>query len=86
MAELYYIRTQGYSGNSFIWWGKNGAGYTPDLNHAGRYTKEEAEAICKRRPEQDIAYKCEEIEASKGIQKHFDSQFSASVQPAISFI
>lgn len=86
MEELFYIRTSGYVGNSFVWWAKKGAGYTPDLNRAGKYTREEAETICKRRPGHDIAYRCEEIETSKGVQLHFDSQFSGTVTPAISFI
>ena len=86
MKELFYIRTSGYIGNSFIWWAEKSAGYTPDLNRAAKFTRDEAEAICRTRPEQDIAYLCEEVDKSKGIQTHFDSQFSGTITPAISFI
>lgn len=81
MMELYYIRTYGYVGNSFVWWGEKEAGYTADLKKAGKYTRDEAETICKRRPEQDIAYLCEEIDNSNGVQLHFDSQFSNEIAP-----
>lgn len=29
------------------WWRPNSAGYTPDLQQAGRFTQETAKAICK---------------------------------------
>lgn len=57
---MYYIRNEGFVGNALIWWGKNNNGYTSDIREAGKYTKEQAENICKR-PE-DSAYECEYID------------------------
>ncbi len=49
--ELYYIQDRrSFLGNAVIWWGWNNNGYTPDIESAGKYTKEEAMKICKNRP------------------------------------
>lgn len=63
--ELYYIRNKdaGYSGNALIWWGKNCAGYTAYINGAGRYTKVEADDICRSNPHKNVPYKCSDIDA-----------------------
>jgi hypothetical protein len=59
--KMYYIRTEGYSGNSLLWWRPNSQGYTTDLNKAGRYTKEEAESICKS-SKSEVAYECDKVD------------------------
>jgi len=61
MEKKYYIRTEGFSGNSLIWWRPNSGGYTTDLNKAGKYTKEEAENIC-RKSQTETAYECEKVD------------------------
>jgi len=41
--ELYYLQdARSYVGNDILFWAKNGAGYTTDLNRAEVYTREEA--------------------------------------------
>lgn len=69
--ELYYIQAQGYVGNSIIWWGENSGGYTTNLKKAGRYTKEEAQAICRSRGA-DTAWPCDYIDSIA--VPHVDSQ------------
>ncbi|MGR3809566.1 hypothetical protein [Jiulongibacter sp. NS-SX5] len=58
--EEYFIRTEGYSGNSLIWWRPNSQGYTSDLKKAGKYSKEEAESICRGRGT-ELAYKSSKV-------------------------
>lgn len=70
--ELYYIRNNGYVGNSLIWWGKGGKGYTCDLNKAWRVTREEAESICRNRPDEDSMYRVADMDAIA--QRHVDMQ------------
>lgn len=60
MEKLFYIRNEGYVGNALIWWAEDSKGYTTDIRKAGKYTKKDAEEICKR--EQDTAYPCEYID------------------------
>jgi hypothetical protein len=63
MSDLYLIHN-GFSGNTACWWGRNSAGYTTDLGKAQVYSREEAEALCRDRPNEDIpvsAKKAEEI-------------------------
>ena len=43
MTELYYIQdTRSFSGNSPVWWGHNGSGYTSNILLAGVYSKDKA--------------------------------------------
>jgi hypothetical protein len=67
MEEMYYIRNEGYLGNALIWWKKGSNGYTCDIRNAEKFTKEEAEKICKR--PQDTAYKCDYIDGLLHAQK-----------------
>ncbi len=70
----YYIRNEGYLGNALIWWGRDRNGYTCDINNAHKFTKEEAEKICKR--PQDSAYSCKYIDNLFEAQKLIiDSQY-----------
>lgn len=49
-AEDYVVWFLGnYNGDCCIFWGPNESGYVTDLDKAGRYTKEHAENIEKRR-------------------------------------
>lgn len=57
---MYYVRNEGFLGNALIWWTKGRNGYTCDINNAHKFTKEEAENVCKR--PQDTAYECEYID------------------------
>lgn len=57
---MYYVRNEGYLGNALIWWAKGRNGYTCDINNAHKFTREEAEQVCKR--EQDTAYECDYID------------------------
>jgi hypothetical protein len=41
--------THNFNGDCVIFWGPDESGYVTDLNKAGRYTKEHAERIEKRR-------------------------------------
>lgn len=43
--QLFYLQdSRGYVGNDVLWWAKNGAGYTTDLNKAEVYSFEKAQA------------------------------------------
>lgn len=61
MDQKYYIRTEGYVGNSLLWWRPKSAGYTTDIKKAGQYSKEEAESIC-RGSTTEAAYECDKID------------------------
>lgn len=58
--EEFFIRTEGYSGNSLMWWRPNSRGYTSDLKQAGKYSKEKAEGIC-RGSGTELAYKASKV-------------------------
>lgn len=49
VSQLFYIRNleREGRGNLVWWWKANSQGYTTDLEQAGYYTKEQAEAITK---------------------------------------
>ena len=64
MDRLYYIRTEGYSGNALIWWRPNSQGYTSNLDKAGKYTKEEALSIYSS-SNTELAYLCEKVDNNK---------------------
>jgi len=57
---MYYVRNEGFLGNALIWWKEGRNGYTCDINNAHKFTKEEAESVCKR--PQDTAYECDYID------------------------
>ena len=64
METLYYIRTEGYSGNALIWWRPNSQGYTSNLDKAGKYGKKEADLICSG-SQTELAYLCETVDNNK---------------------
>jgi hypothetical protein len=72
--DMYYVRNEGYLGNALMWWAKGRNGYTCDINNAHKFTRAEAEGICKRR--QDSAYRCEYIDGlEKAKQLIIDCQY-----------
>ncbi|WP_353191373.1 hypothetical protein [Pandoraea pnomenusa] len=47
--DLYYVQdTRSFVGNCPMWWGKDFRGYVTRMDEAGKYTRDEAERICKR--------------------------------------
>jgi hypothetical protein len=60
---LYYIQNTGFSGNCLKWWAIDGKGYTLNLDAAWKVPKANAEAICRDRPQQDIMWPVDEIDA-----------------------
>lgn len=48
-AWLVYTTTEEGHGGVYLWWKPNRSGYTRYVEEAGRYTKSEAESICKMR-------------------------------------
>lgn len=45
VEQMYYLLRDGHVvGNSLMWWRENGAGYTTDLDDAGKFTAREAKA------------------------------------------
>lgn len=72
--KFFYIRKEGYLGNAYIWWKKGGNGYTEDIREAEKFSREQAENLCKR---MDFsAYECEYIDNLLEAQKLIiDSQY-----------
>lgn len=65
VEELYYIQNKGFVGNCLVWWRGAGQGYTCDLKHAGKFTKEKAEAICRtRKPQEDFMWPVSLVDAN----------------------
>jgi hypothetical protein len=66
----WYVQHKGYSGDCLIWWRKGRAGYTLDLDQAMVVSEEESKAICRSRPDEDIAWSKEFIdETTEGSAK-----------------
>lgn len=72
--NLYYLRNKnaGYLGNAYIWWCKNGRGYSAYLENAERMPKETAEKYVKQDPEKWEMFPCDLID--KRTHLVFDSQ------------
>jgi len=62
--EFYFIHNGSYVGNAMMWWGKDGAGYTSNIEEAGYYTKEHALRIHNNR-KTDIPYLASSIKSVK---------------------
>ena len=72
-ADVYYIQNAGRPvGNCVRWWRHNGHGYTSDLNEAWIVTKDQADMICRSRPDEDVPRRAAEMEAIA--QRHVDIQ------------
>lgn len=63
MSE-FYLRNKnaGFLGNSPVWYGKNGQGYTAYLLGAERFSKEKAEKMVAEDPEKWEMYDCDHID------------------------
>lgn len=64
--DLYYIQSRSRSmGHVVCWWKSRSVGYTIKLDLAGKYTKEQAEAICNHPNSDgdDVMHKCSVINA-----------------------
>jgi hypothetical protein len=71
-VEMYYIQdTRTYVGNAILWWGKDSCGYTTDITQAGKYTKNQAKDICRRKT--DRAWLCSHVESN--IKQYVDMQY-----------
>lgn len=73
MSE-YYIRNKdaGYLGNSFMWYGKDGGGYTAYINGAHRFTEKEARDLVRQDPSKWEMFDAAEVD--KRLHLVFDSQ------------
>lgn len=57
VGEAYLIQdSRSYVGNAVLWWCDGGAGYTTDIDKAGRFTKEKAETQHRHR-KTDVPYR-----------------------------
>lgn len=78
--ELFYIQDKRtYCGNSCFWWKPDGHGYTCNLDEAWKVTREKAESIMRHRPDVDVAWPVDFIDA--GTARHFDMQKLRKAEP-----
>ena len=57
---LFYVQdSRSYVGNSVLWWGPDGQGYTTHIDKAGKYTAAQA----KRMRPTDVPWPVEEVDA-----------------------
>jgi len=63
-----YIRTYGFMDSAVYWWAKDKEGYTYDITKAGKYSRKEAEEICKN-SYLETAYSCTVIDNLKSAHK-----------------
>lgn len=70
--EFYYVQDgRGYVGNSVLWWGLNGNGYTTQINNAHKYSGKEIKSKTWRKS--DIIWLSKHVE--ENIKQHVDMQF-----------
>lgn len=62
-SDLFYIQNKGFVGNCLVWWRPLQTGYTTNLDDAGKYTREQALAIIKIRPNEDLAWPVDYIDS-----------------------
>lgn len=70
--EMYYIQHRGFCGDSLMWWRIGRCGYTPDLNQALKVSPEEAEDICRSRPQEDTMRLASMVDGAA--QRHLNSE------------
>lgn len=55
VAQMFLIRYHKHELKGYLrpnlWWSPDRSGYTVFVDQAGRYTKEEADSICRRQPD-----------------------------------
>jgi hypothetical protein len=66
--ELFYLQVRGYTGNSLLWWREGRHGYTNDIRKAHVFTKEEAFAQHRCRPDTDFPWRKDYIDSN--VQLH----------------
>lgn len=73
---LYYLQNlgSGYLGNSPFWWGKNGNGYTADIDKAELMTSDEANKIIRSSKGTHRWKKWSEAKVKKAIYRTVDVQ------------
>lgn len=76
---MFYIQNRLPVGNCVQWWAEGGHGYTCDLDRAGKFTREEAMAIVRERPDIDKAWAVDDID--RMAIRHFDSQNLRRLSP-----
>lgn len=74
--KTFYVQDRrGYVGNSVLWWGLNGDGYTTNIDNAHKFTKNEVQSFIGGR-ETDIIWESQHIESV--VKRHVDSQYLKS--------
>lgn len=75
--EMYYIQnvSAGYLGNSIIFYGKKGEGYTSNIDKAEVLTKDEAVALLESDQNKWAAWSVDYVKKSGGITRVVDMQF-----------
>jgi hypothetical protein len=72
--EMYYIQdNRGYVGNSVLWWGYDGNGYTTELNKAQKYSREEVIKHFVDGRHSDVIWRASHVETK--IRTHVDMQY-----------
>jgi hypothetical protein len=72
MSDQFYIVTKAHEAiwprGVLLFWGPDSNGYSTTLEHAGKYSREEALKICRLRPQMgkplDFMIPCEAVDAS----------------------
>lgn len=80
MEELYYIHSkeQGTCDGHLVWWAPSRAGYTPDLDQAGKYSKEDASEICQGSYDNGASmHPCSEVDraSARGVTNFYFSEY-----------
>lgn len=72
--EEYYVQNKDaiFLGNSPLWYGKGGRGYTAYIQGAERFSKEDAEQMVKHDPDKWEMFKCSDVD--KRLHLVFDIQ------------
>lgn len=78
--RLFYIQNRGYCGNCLRFWRKGGHGYTSNLREAWKVPHEKALEICRSRPEEDIMWPVEVLEAIAEVHVNCEPARAAGVR------
>lgn len=71
-GSKFYVQN-GYVGNSVLWWGKDGNGYTTELSKAELYTKDDILSKIKSWRKEDVIWEASHV--MDNIRSHVDSQY-----------
>lgn len=61
--DVFYLQARGHTGNSLLWWREGRHGYTNDIRKAHVFTRDEAFAQHRCRPDTDFPWRKEYIDA-----------------------